>query len=51
MDTICKVCGGRGKFRFVINEWSAPNATPQGYVTTTRTVDLPCKNCNGKGRY
>lgn len=51
MDTKCEVCGGRGKFSFVVTEWSAPNATPSGYVITTRSVELPCKACNGRGRY
>ncbi len=51
MGKACEVCGGRGKFSFSITEWSAPNATPQGYVITTKSIELPCKGCNGKGRY
>ncbi len=51
MGKACEVCGGCGKFSFSITEWSAPNATPQGYVITTKSIELPCKACNGKGRY
>lgn len=51
MGTKCVCCGGRGRFSFVINEWSVPNSTPEGYAITTRSVELPCKCCNGRGEY
>ncbi|MDG7012050.1 MAG: hypothetical protein JRN17_03055 [Nitrososphaerota archaeon] len=49
MGTTCMVCGGRGKFSFVITEWSAPDATAQGYAITTSSIEVPCKCCNGRG--
>ena len=51
MGTKCACCGGRGKFGFVVNEWSAPNSTHEGYTLTTRSLELPCKCCNGRGEY
>ncbi|MDG6980242.1 MAG: hypothetical protein JRN51_03830 [Nitrososphaerota archaeon] len=49
MGTTCTVCGGRGEFNLVIAEWSDPNAAPQRYTATNRSIELPCKRCNGRG--